>query len=183
MRVISGTARGLRLDSLEGLDTRPTLDSVKEAVFSMLFDKVQDANVLDLFAGSGALGIEALSRGAKKCIFADKSEKAISIIRKNVEKARFADDAMIVKGDFKDVLSELSKSGEKFDLIFLDPPYARGLLDESLKEIYDFSLLSSNGVIVAEFDNGTDVDIQHYNVMKYKKYGRVCIYFLEAQSD
>lgn len=181
MRVISGTARGLKLDSLDGLETRPTLDSVKEAVFSMLFDKVYDANVLDLFAGSGGLGIEALSRGAKRCVFCDKSEKAMSVVRKNAEKARFFEQAHLVKADFKECLSKLGSDGEQFELIFLDPPYAGGLLDEALNLIYDFSLLAPGGLVVAEYDNGTDVDIQRYNVLKNKKYGRVCIYILEAQ--
>lgn len=181
LRVISGTARGLKLDSIEGLDTRPTLDNVKEAVFSMLFDKVYGAVCLDLFAGSGALGIEALSRGASGCVFCDKSDKAISVIKKNTEKSRVSDKSQILKNDFKDCLEHLKIEGKKFDIVFLDPPYANGLLDEALKMIYDMSLLSSGGVVVAEYDNGTDVDIQHYNILKDKKYGRVCIYILEAQ--
>ena len=181
MRVISGTARGLRLESPDGQDTRPTLDNVKEAVFSMLFDRVRDAKVLDLFAGSGALGIEALSRGASHCIFSDKSPKSVSIVRTNVTKARLTDKAEIVKADYKEVLSDCTGKGKKFDIIFLDPPYANGLLDEALQFIYSNSLLAKNGVVVAEFDNGTPLDIQNYILIKDKRYGRVCIYILEAQ--
>ena len=125
MRVISGTARGLRLESPDGQDTRPTLDNVKEAVFSMLFDRVRDAKVLDLFAGSGALGIEALSRGASHCIFSDKSQKSVSIVKTNVTKARLTDKAEIVKADYKEVLSDCTGKDKKFDIIFLDPPYAK----------------------------------------------------------
>lgn len=181
MRVISGTARGLKLDSIDGLETRPTLDSVKEAVFSMLFDKVYDANVLDLFAGSGGLGIEALSRGAEKCVFCDKSEKAMAVVKKNVEKAHFSEQASVVRCDFKECISNIGRDGEIFDIIFLDPPYAEGLLDEALCMIRDFSILAPGGLVVAEYDNGTNVDIQNYNVLKNKKYGRVCICILEAQ--
>ena len=181
MRVISGTARGLRLESPDGQDTRPTLDNVKEAVFSMLFDRVRDSKVLDLFAGSGALGIEALSRGASHCIFSDKSQKSVSIVRTNVTKARLTDKAEIVKADYKEVLSDCTGKDKKFDIIFLDPPYAKGLLDEALQIIHSNSLLTETGVVVAEFDNGTPLDIQNYTLIKDKRYGRVCIYILEAQ--
>lgn len=181
MRVISGTARGLRLTALSGDATRPTLDNVKEAIFSMLFDMVHGANVLDLFAGSGALGIEALSRGAAGCVFADKSSKAVAVIKENISKARLEQRATVLCKDFKDVLKQLGSKGECFDIIFLDPPYADGFLDEALKVISDLSLLAPCGVVVAEFDNGTHVDIQNYNLLKNKKYGRVCINILEAQ--
>lgn len=181
MRVISGTARGLRLTALDGEATRPTLDNVKEAVFSMLFDRVRDAKVLDLFAGSGALGIEALSRGAERCTFCDKSSKAAGIIRTNVSKARMEQKAEVLCQDFHTALSQLASQGRCFDIIFLDPPYADGLLSKALQEIVSLSLLSPDGVVVAEFDNGTMPDIQNYNLLKDKKYGRVCINILEAQ--
>lgn len=181
MRVISGTARGLRLESLDGLDTRPTLDNVKEAIFSMLFDRVYEAQVLDLFSGSGALGIEALSRGATGCVFSDFSDKAIGIIRKNVEKARLTDKSTVVRSDFKMCLTSLGEQGKSFDIIFLDPPYAKGFLDEALVLIQEKGLLNPEGVVVAEYDNGTDVDIQGYNQLKSKRYGRVCIDILEAK--
>ena len=181
MRVISGTARGLRLESLDGLDTRPTLDNVKEAIFSMLFDRVYEAQVLDLFSGSGALGIEALSRGAEFCVFSDFSDKAVSVIRKNVEKARLSDKASVIRSDFKMCLSSLSEQGKAFDIIFLDPPYSGGFLDEALRLIKEKNLLKPEGVIVAEYDNGTDVDIHDYSQLKSKRYGRVCIDILEAK--
>ena len=118
MRVISGTARGLKLTSLSGDATRPTLDNVKEAVFSMLFDRVVDAKVLDLFAGSGALGIEALSRGAASCIFADKSADALKVVRDNLSKARMQMRAEVLLSDFRDALGRLANEGNKFDIIF-----------------------------------------------------------------
>ena len=180
MRVISGTARGLKLSSLEGDATRPTLDNVKEAIFSMLFDKVYDANVLDLFAGSGALGIEALSRGAAECVFVDKNAKAIKVIEENLLKSRTKDKSTVLCADSLDALSRLSSEGKKFDIIFLDPPYAGDLLDEALLKIASLSLLSDEGVVVAESERGTLLDIQHYKLLKDKDYGRVCIKFLEA---
>lgn len=181
MRVISGTARGLKLTSLSGDATRPTLDNVKEAVFSMLFDRVVDAKVLDLFAGSGALGIEALSRGAASCIFADKSADAVKVVRDNLSKARMQMRAEVLGCDFRDALGRLANEGNKFDIIFLDPPYADGFLNEALHQIAALSLLEPGGVVVAEYDFGTMIDIQNYNLLKDKRYGRVCINILEAQ--
>lgn len=181
MRVISGTARGMKLESPKGENTRPTLDSVKEAIFSMLYDKVWGASVLDLFSGSGALGIEAISRGAKNCTFADKSRDCEKIIRANVAKAKMEDSSEVFCADFKDTLTNLSRMGRKFDLVFLDPPYAEGFLDQALKMISSLSLLNPGATVVAESDWGTDVDIQNYSLLKSKKYGRVCITILEAQ--
>ena len=180
MRVISGTARGLKLASLDGDATRPTLDNVKEAIFSMLFDKVRDARVLDLFAGSGALGIEALSRGASSCVFVDKNAKAVKVIEDNLSKSRTKEKAHVLCTDSFDALSRLDKDGREFDIIFLDPPYAEGLLDKALSDISSLSLLSEGGIIVAESDKGTPLDIQNYKLTKDKDYGRVCIRFLEA---
>lgn len=181
MRVISGSARGLRLDSPNGQDTRPTLDNVKEAIFSMLFDRVRDSDVLDLFAGSGALGIEALSRGACSCVFADKSIKSVAIVKNNIAKARMKERSKVLKADFKAVLASCAEKGLKFDIIFLDPPYDAGFMYEALTLIREGALLGANGVIVAEFDSKAPLDIQNYKLVKDKRYGRVCINILEAQ--
>ena len=180
MRIISGLKRGLKLKSLEGSDTRPTLDNVKEAIFSMLFDSVNDALVLDLFAGSGALGLEALSRGAKKAVFVDSNPKACSVVRANIESAGFTEAASVVKKDAMEFLAEAGRKGEKFSLIFLDPPYALELLDKVLDLISQSSILMDNGFIVCEFDNGTKPDIKSFNLVKDKRYGRVCVNILEA---
>lgn len=183
MRVISGTARGLRLETPKGENTRPTLDAVKEAIFSMLFDKVWDARCLDLFSGSGALGIESVSRGADFCIFCDKSRDSEKVIRQNIEKARMNDKSLVLCSDFKDALKSLSQKGESFDIVFLDPPYAGGFLDEALEMLHCLSLLKEGAVIVCESDFGTEFNIQNYNLIKSKKYGRVCVSILEAQSE
>ena len=182
MRIISGTARGLKLQSLEGPDTRPTLDNVKEAIFSMLFLGCRDARVLDLFAGSGALGLEALSRGAKEAVFVDANPKACSVIKANLEKSRLGSNASVFNTDAKKYLQQQGKNGCGFDIIFLDPPYALGLLDEVLNLISEHKLLNPQGLIVCEFDNGTIVDIQNYRLLKDKRYGRVCVNILEALS-
>ena len=176
MRVISGTARGLRLESPDGQDTRPTLDNVKEAVFSMLFDRVRDAKVLDLFAGSGALGIEALSRGASHCIFSDKSQKSVSIVRTNVTKARLTDKAEIVKADYKEVLSDCTGKDKKFDIIFLDPPYNKGFIEPALEAISVGNILAKDGIAVLESDN-TDFrsEISGLEILNQKRYGRTFV--------
>ena len=181
MRIISGKARGLKLQSLDGPDTRPTLDNVKEAIFSMLFDKCPDARVLDLFAGSGAMGIEALSRGAEYAVFADSNPKACAVVKANLDKARFTNDAKVFTVDAESFLKKLSTGNEKFDIIFLDPPYALGLMDKVIELISEYDLLAENGVIVCEYDNGTDVDIKGYVPVKNKRYGRVCVTILSAE--
>lgn len=178
MRVISGTARGLKLESLDGIETRPTLDRVKEAVFSILFEKTYDALVLDLFAGSGALGIECLSRGAKGCVFVDINQRAADVIKTNVNKARFTDKAHIRVCDYKTYISGCNK---KFDLIFLDPPYKAGILTDVLTEIKQNNVLNDGGIIIVESDFDNQPDIPHFKITKNKKYGRVSILILEEQ--
>ena len=176
MRVISGTARGLKLASLDGLDTRPTLDRVKEALFSMLFDKLADAVVLDLFAGSGALGIEALSRYAVHCTFVDANPKAIDVVKLNLNKARFVDKSKVI---LSDSVEFLKKADGKYDLVFLDPPYAAGLYSEVLTLIKERKLLKKDGLIVAECDASHELDAKGFNVVKNKIYGKVRLYVLE----
>ena len=178
MRVISGNARGLKLVSPAGVDTRPTLDRVKEAVFSMIFPYINDATVLDLFAGSGALGIEALSRGALSAVFVDCSDDALRCIKKNVESARMADTSYIVK---KDALSYLNSCDTKFDIIFLDPPYTKGLYVPVLKSVCENNILAEDGIIVAEWDaeTGFTDKLFGFECVKSKQYGRVGITVLK----
>ena len=151
MRVISGTARGTNLETLEGNNTRPTLDRVKEALFNIIQCNIVDANVLDLFSGSGALGIEALSRGAKACIMCDKSYEAIQIINKNIRKTHLEEKAKVIKNDYKKTLELLQ--GQKFEVIFIDPPYALDIAVSSIKYIIEFNLLADDGIIILETDN------------------------------
>lgn len=142
MRVISGKSRGKKLISLEGDNTRPTLDRVKEALFNIIQFQVQDAVVLDLFAGTGALGIEALSRGAKEATFCDKVPDAIKVIKQNVINTNNLNKTIIINKDYKDALENISKQNKKFDIIFLDPPYKTNLAIESLQKIIMSNLLT-----------------------------------------
>lgn len=140
MRIISGEARGTKLETLDGLDTRPTLDRVKEALFSIIQNKIYDANVLDLFSGSGALALESISRGAKLAYSCDSSRKAIEIIKQNVKKTHFEDKVKIINKDYKKALEELKDI--KFDIIFLDPPYKTNFGEIATKIIAENNLLS-----------------------------------------
>ncbi len=142
MRVISGIARGTKLDTLEGISTRPTLDRVKEALFNIIQNEIYDAKVLDLFSGSGALAIESISRGAKYAVSTDSSKKAIEIIKQNVKKTHFENKIKIINKDYKKALEEISE--EKFNIIFLDPPYNTDFGIESTKIIIENDMLLNN---------------------------------------
>lgn len=184
MRVISGVAKGTTLYSLEGNNTRPTLDRVKEALFNMLQMRMQDAQILDLFSGSGALGIEALSRGAEKAVLCDKSKEAIKVIEKNLEKTRLKEKAIIVNNDYIKAL-EFLKEKYKFDYIFLDPPYAREMVKNAVNKIMELDLLKKDGVIIIETDEEERIlkELQNINVNVYdlRKYGRVRLIFLNRK--
>ncbi len=146
MRVITGSARGRMLKELEGMETRPTTGKVKESLFSILQFDIEGRRILDLFAGTGQLGIEALSRGARECVFVDARKDAVALIRDNLKVCNLSDKARVHQGD---ALSYL-KSGEKFDIIFLDPPYASGLLEKALFSVTEFDICREHGIIVAE---------------------------------
>ena len=154
MRIISGKARGTKLFTLDGLNTRPTLDRVKEPLFSIIQEYVLDSDVLDLFAGSGALGLEALSRGAKSAILCDNSKEAVDIIYKNITKTKL--NAEVINNDFVKTLKRLD--GRQFDIIFLDPPYETNYLEEAINKILELNLLKENGLIIAETDNQEKVE-------------------------
>lgn len=147
MRVITGTARGRKLKDLPGLDTRPTTDKVKESIFNIVQFDVEGRRVLDLFAGTGQLGIEALSRGAEKCVFVDVSRSAANVVKENVAATGFEQQSRVVQSD---ALSFLSSCREKFALCFLDPPYASNLLDQALTRIAEIDIMLENGIIVCE---------------------------------
>ena len=146
MRVITGKCRGRRLLEPVGRDVRPTTDQVKEAMFNIIQFDVEGRKVLDLFAGTGQLGIEALSRGAADCLFVDSARDSVRLVQENLALCGFTDRARVKSGD---ALAYL-KSGEKFDLIFLDPPYAADLLEQALTAIASFDICREHGIIVAE---------------------------------
>lgn len=182
MRVISGTARGKKLISLEGLETRPTLDRVKEAVFNILQFDIKNANILDLFSGSGALAIEALSRGASSAVLCDSSNKAIKIINKNLELTKVKDKARVINKDYIETLKILKDETKKFDIIFLDPPYKSDCVVISIQKILQGNLLNKNGIIVVETNDENKIEdiknIKSIEVYDTRRYGIVHIIFI-----
>jgi len=183
MRVISGTARGTKLKSVEGLSTRPTLDRVKESVFNILNSdiEIRESRVLDLFAGSGALGIEALSRGASRCVFVDKDVASIKIVKENLEKTRLADKADIYMLEAGAAVSRLR--GEKFDIVFLDPPYSKDIVPRIIGEIISSGILSGGAVVVVEHDKDDAILDRYGNLAMYKtrQYGGIAVSFFELE--
>lgn len=148
MRIISGRARGTKLMTLEGLDTRPTTDRVKESLFNLLQYDFYNKRILDLFAGSGALGLEAISRGAESAIFVDMNKASIEIIRKNAEKTRSLEEAKLVQGECVSAIHRLER--EAIDLIFMDPPYSKDYVEPVLQAIINDGILKIDGIIVIE---------------------------------
>ena len=164
MHIISGKYRGKKLKGFEVDGTRPTMDRVKESLFGMIQSYVGDSRVLDLFAGSGALGLEAISNGAREAYLVDNNIEAIKVIRDNIK--NMDDDIKVIKSDYKKLLKE---TDEKFDIIFLDPPYRKGLMGKALRVIEERDLLNEGGLVVCEYeydDFETNLDL-----FKEKSYG------------
>lgn len=174
MRVITGSARGIRLLAPKGMDTRPTLDQVKEAIFSILQFEIEGRRVLDLFAGSGQMGIEALSRGARSAVFVDMRKDACDVVRANLEKTHLAQKAQIIRADY---LGYLSRCHEQFDLIFLDPPYAEIFLENAMKSISEIDILSECGILIAESPVEKTLPAQVGSLLcsRTYRYGRVAV--------
>ncbi|MBF7017386.1 16S rRNA (guanine(966)-N(2))-methyltransferase RsmD [Staphylococcus durrellii] len=177
MRVISGIHKSKPLESMEGRNTRPTMDKVKEGIFNSLHEI--SGIGLDLFAGSGALGIEALSRGMEKMIFVDQNFKAVQVIKGNLKSLDIMDKAEVYKNNADRALKALNKREIQFDVIFLDPPYEKGLIDEALVGIDKFDLLKENGIIVCEFNHKEDIDYTAFEVIKRYHYGLTDTLLLE----
>ncbi len=174
MRVISGTARGIRLKTPEGLKTRPTSDRVKEAIFSVIQFEVEGSRFLDLFAGSGQMGIEALSRGAVSAVFVDGRREACKLVQDNLKTTKLERNAQVVQSDY---LSYLERCRQTFDIIFLDPPYAEEFLENSLKKISEIDILSSRGIIICErpADKLLDLEIPGLQRGKDYRYGKTWV--------
>ena len=147
MRVITGSARGCRLKELEGMETRPTTDRVKEGLFNIIQFDIEGRKILDLFAGTGQLGIECLSRGAVSAVFVDRRADAVKLIRENLKATSLTERGRVISGDSMEYLKSIR---ETFDIIFLDPPYEAGLLEPAIAHIAKFDILSPHGIIVAE---------------------------------
>ena len=170
MRVVSGRARGIVLKTPEGSLTRPTADRVKEAMFSIVQFDLPGANVLDLFGGTGQLGIEALSRGAAKALFVDAREDACKLIRENLKRTKLEPFGQVVRSDY---LTFLKSCRVLFDIIILDPPYAEEFLENSLKMITEIDILQSGGIIIAERPVGKELSLEFpgYSRSRDYKYG------------
>ena len=182
MRVITGKARGVNLKTPEGVKTRPTTDRVKEALFSIIQFDIPGKKVLDLFGGTGQLGIEALSRGAKSAVFVDAGEDACRLIRENLRRTKMESDAKVVKSDY---MAYLDRCREKVDIIFLDPPYAEVFLENALKRITEIDILQSGGIIVAERPLGKDLpwDFPGFTRSKDYKYGSTLLTLYRKDSE
>lgn len=177
MRVIAGMRRGMKLAEFEGSDIRPTTDRVKENIFNIISPYVPEAKVLDMFAGTGALSIEAVSRGAKSALLCELSESSAKIARTNLEKADFGDVCKLMIGDS---VGYVEKTEEKFDIVFLDPPYNTGLLKKALDAIAQKGVLEEDGIVVAECDGPEyPSKIEGLVLSKQKKYGRSYILIYE----
>ena len=174
MRVITGKARGVQLKTPDGMQTRPTADRVKEALFSIINFDLPGSDVLDLFGGTGQLGIEALSRGAKSALFVDHSEQACRLIRENLKRTKLEQNSRVVRADYMDYLS---RCRESYDIILLDPPYAEVFLENALKRITEIDILQSGGIIVAERPLGKELpwEFEGYTRSKDYKYGKILL--------
>lgn len=183
MRIISGKARGTKLYTLEGTNTRPTLDRVKESIFNIIQGNVENATVLDLFAGSGAIGLEMLSRGAKKAVLCDNSKEAVGIIKKNIEKTHSQEKAEIYNSDFETCLEKIKN--QKFDIIYLDPPYATDYIYKSLSKIIELGITKKESLIIIETDDEQrilkEIEKIEVKIIDKRKYGRATIIFLNLE--
>ena len=174
MRVITGTARGRKLKTPENYDIRPTTDHVKESVFNIIQFDIEGRRVLDLFAGTGQLGIECLSRGAASAVFVDRRTDAVKLIRENLRLTELEDRAKVVAGDSMEYLKSLR---EPFDIIFLDPPYAAGLLEPAIAHIAKFDILAPHGIIAAEHpaDRTLPALAPPYRIHRTYRYGKIAL--------
>lgn len=181
MRVISGVSRGTKLKTIESNTTRPTLDRVKESLFNILQNDLKDAIVLDLFAGSGALGIEALSRGAKKAYFCDKNIEAVKVIKENLVKTRLLDKAIVFYDDYANAIKKIK---EKISIVFLDPPYKLDLAVSAINELIKQNLITKDSLIIIETDEiNRDIEevqkIEKIEIIDKRKYGRANLIFIK----
>ena len=182
MRVITGSARGRRLMELEGMETRPTTGRVKEGIFNIIQFDIEGRRVLDLFAGTGQLGIEALSRGAASAVFVEQRRAAAGLVRKNLELTGLAGQARVVCGE---AMAFLSAAGEKFDLVFLDPPYESGLCQGAVEAISKFDILANHGIMVCESPADQTMPAAAPPLLLHRtyRYGRVKITTYHREED
>lgn len=183
MRIIAGKARGKKLIPPATMETRPTLDRVKEAMFSIIQGYIPDAVAIDVFAGTGSLGLEAASRGAKEVYLIDKSNTTFPLLKQNVKNLKFEDFCVPLNMDSYDALKMLSNKGITFDIIFIDPPYCKEMIPEAIKIVKENNMLKENGIIVTKIDSIEEIyeGYKDIKLLQSRKYGNttVCFYKYE----
>lgn len=181
MRIIGGKAKGTKLYTLDGDNTRPTLDRVKESLFNIIQNDIPESIFLDLFSGSGAIGLEAVSRGAKKSILCDKSKDAINIIKKNIEKTHLEEQVEVYQLPFEKLLDD--KINEKIDIIYIDPPYKTNFVYDAIKKILEKNIISEDSIIIIETDEENRIIEQieklEIEIVNQRKYGRAHLIFVK----
>lgn len=175
-RIIAGEKRGTQILAPQGLDTRPTTDRVREALFGSIQFEISGAVILDLFAGSGALGLEALSRGAKESVFCDRYDDPIEIIKKNIARLGYRNRAKVLKNDYIHAI-KVFQNTKKFDIVFIDPPYRSGYYDDVFKRLAAQEVLASGALLIAESEKPIEIVNDGYVRYKNKKYGRTHLTF------
>ena len=182
VRIIAGSRKGVPLLAPKGMNTRPTLDRVKESVFGILQFELEGKTVLDLFAGSGGLGLEALSRGAKFAVFNDKDRESVSVVRKNIEKLRFEQVSAVYSLDCSALLKRMAQDGQRFDIVFLDPPYEAGLLEKAMDELSALGLLNRGFIVAAEHSPKKPPALMPgFSLRDSRRYGDVAVSFFVGE--
>jgi 16S rRNA (guanine966-N2)-methyltransferase len=180
MRIVAGLAKGRRIEAPKGMDVRPTTDRVREALFSSIAFRLQGALVLDLFAGTGALGLEALSRGAAAAVFVDGARRSIEIIRRNIAACGFGSQSKVIERDALVALHQLKSLGHIFDLVFLDPPYQGPMLEKALHALDKEALIAKDALIVAEHPTEKPPSLPSgLSITSTKRYGNVALSFVQ----
>lgn len=185
MRIISGTARGRKLIPPPTYDTRPTLDRVKEAMFNILSTKPSGSIVLDVFAGTGSLGLEAVSRGAKECHLIDLNKDSFKALEENVKNLSFGEKCFLYNEDCYNVLKKIGSKGKKFDLIFIDAPYSKEMIPPAMDLIQSYNLLSKDGIIVTKIDTKEEVYLgnETIHISDKRKYGNTTVIFYKLKGE
>ena len=180
MRIISGTSKGKKLRALRGQAIRPTSDRAKESIFNILSEEVEGKHVLDLFAGTGNLGIEALSRGAIRAVFVEKEKSAIDVIKNNLSHCGFNDRSHVVRGDVERAIRHLYRKGESFDLIFMDPPYRKGLVQKTLNILCTQPVHRENSILIVEHDRRETLSepTEGWTVARQRPFGDTVVSFI-----
>ena len=187
MRIITGTARGMNLAAPEGESTRPTSDRAKGAIFSAIQFDIEGRVVLDLFAGSGQLGLEALSRGAQKAVFCDADPAAAEIVKQNCKKTRCFKESNVICCDYREYIRGAAVAGDRFSLVFIDPPYAKRLHCDALRKIYEAGILTPDAIVICETDTDAvfaeDTALEeYYTLVRRYKAGKAYMFLLEPKN-